>query len=558
MADWFSHRDDPIKSYPLIGSLPQFLASFPRRHIYESEMTEKHGLTLRVKVGDQAGIWVSDPADVEYMLKTNQANYEQGEGRKVLFDDLLGDGIFNVDGHRWLSQRKTASKEFSVVCFHIYFECSFPFFFFFSSQKKIPSKLPSQVKNQFDFSLKSYFIFSQGRFRDYMLEIFSEYALGVLARLEAAAESKQPVDLQDLFFRYTFDSFGKLAFGLDVGCLEKEETPAFANAFDRANLLTCGRFFDAFWPLKKLHWPWNRGFSFFLFLFFFGNASLKKYSPDYFLSSYSGELAEHIKTIDEYVYKIIRDRKKLSPSELEGYCDFLSRFMTMKDEQGNLPTDKYLRDLIVNFMLAGRDTTASGLSWTIFHVYQYPELLEKARKEIAQKTGADSMDVNIPGTDITLQKPSFAQLRDMSFLHAMFSESLRLNPPVPSDGKTAREDDRLPSGTKVNTGDMVAFMPFAMGRSPKLWDNPLEYRPERWLDAEGNFKRESPFKFSVFQAGPRQCLGVDFAYLEAKLILSLMLQRYNIKLCKPPKEHTEGEALTMSIAGGLPVLVERI
>eukprot|EP00008_Paramoeba_atlantica_P014803 CAMPEP_0201477160 /NCGR_PEP_ID=MMETSP0151_2-20130828/2240_1 /ASSEMBLY_ACC=CAM_ASM_000257 /TAXON_ID=200890 /ORGANISM="Paramoeba atlantica, Strain 621/1 / CCAP 1560/9" /LENGTH=491 /DNA_ID=CAMNT_0047857785 /DNA_START=343 /DNA_END=1818 /DNA_ORIENTATION=+ len=482
LADWFSHRDDPIKSYPLIGSLPQFLASFPRRHIYESEMTEKHGLTLRVKVGDQAGIWVSDPADVEYMLKTNQANYEQGEGRKVLFDDLLGDGIFNVDGHRWLSQRKTASKEFSV-----------------------------------------------GRFRDYMLEIFSEYALGVLARLEAAAESKQPVDLQDLFFRYTFDSFGKLAFGLDVGCLEKEETPAFANAFDRANLLTCGRFFDAFWPLKKL----------------LGLGT-------------EGELAEHIKTIDEYVYKIIRDRKKLSPSELEGYCDFLSRFMTMKDEQGNLPTDKYLRDLIVNFMLAGRDTTASGLSWTIFHVYQYPELLEKARKEIAQKTGADSMDVNIPGTDITLQKPSFAQLRDMSFLHAMFSESLRLNPPVPSDGKTAREDDRLPSGTKVNTGDMVAFMPFAMGRSPKLWDNPLEYRPERWLDAEGNFKRESPFKFSVFQAGPRQCLGVDFAYLEAKLILSLMLQRYNIKLCKPPKEHTEGEALTMSIAGGLPVLVERI
>merc|ERR1712118_438280 len=137
----------------------------------------------------------------------------------------------------------------------------------------------------------------------------------------------------------------------------------------------------------------------------------------------------------------------------------------------------------------------------------------------------------------------------MKYLHSIFTESLRLNPPVPTDGKTVRRDDTLPSGLKVRSGDMAAFMPFSIGRT--LWEEPLAFKPERWLDGEGNFQRESPFKFAVFQAGPRQCLGIDFAYLEAKLILVMILQRYNLTLTKPAEEHIEGEGLTMAIAGGL-------
>eukprot|EP00009_Paramoeba_aestuarina_P004915 CAMPEP_0201513646 /NCGR_PEP_ID=MMETSP0161_2-20130828/5662_1 /ASSEMBLY_ACC=CAM_ASM_000251 /TAXON_ID=180227 /ORGANISM="Neoparamoeba aestuarina, Strain SoJaBio B1-5/56/2" /LENGTH=426 /DNA_ID=CAMNT_0047909947 /DNA_START=631 /DNA_END=1911 /DNA_ORIENTATION=+ len=426
------------------------------------------------------------------MLKTNQANYEQGEGRKQIFEDLLGDGIFNVDGHMWEAQRKAASKEFSV-----------------------------------------------SRFRNYMLEIFSEFSLEVMGRLEEAAIKKTPVDIQDLFFRYTFDSFGKLAFGLDVGCLVGEKSPPFAHAFDQANVLTSARFFDMFWPVKRM----------------FGIGS-------------EGELAAHIKTINDYVFKIVEERKKLSREELSSNRDLLSRFMCLKMADGREPDAYYLRDLVTNFMLAGRDTTASGLSWTIYHIFQNPAAMERARKEIAENIQEDPIDLPLPSTCSSfslsskppiINRPTYEQLRDMPYLHAIFSEALRLNPPVPADGKTVKKDDVLPSGLKLKAGEMCAFMPYCMGRHPALWgENAEEFLPERWIDGEGKFKRESPFKFSVFQAGPRQCLGIDFAYLEAKLILAMILQRFNLTMVDDPAKTVEGEGLTMSIQGGLKVMVETI
>ena len=110
----------------------------------------------------------------------------------------------------------------------------------------------------------------------------------------------------------------------------------------------------------------------------------------------------------------------------------------------------------------------------------------------------------------------------MPYLHSIFSEALRLNPPVPTDGKTVRKDDVLPSGLKIKGGEMAAFMPFAMGRHPELWgEDALEFIPERWLDGEGKFKRESPFKFSVFQVIIFLLLVVGFRRLKNATTLTL-------------------------------------
>jgi cytochrome P450 len=251
-----------------------------------------------------------------------------------------------------------------------------------------------------------------------------------------------------------------LAFGVNVGCLDSRDAPPFAYAFDRANVLTASRFFDIFWQLKRM----------------FGVGCEK-------------ELASHLKTINDYVYDIITQRKKESENNLETKQDFLSRFLQIRDEKGESPSDQYLRDMIVNFMLAGRDTTASGLSWTIFHLFQHPHVVERAREEIASFVSPSSNEI---------VKPTYDQLKDMVYLHAIFSEAIRLHPPVPSDGKTAREDDVLPSGTVVKAGYMVSFMPYSMGRLPDLWENPLEFRPERWIDEDGKFRRESLYKVFLF------------------------------------------------------------
>jgi len=246
-----------VRGYPLVGNLPQFLKHRDRKHQYELELAREHGLTFFVRAADIRGVFVCDPRDVEYMLKTNQQNFEQGYFRRVLFTDFLGDGIFNVDGHKWLLQRKAAAKEFSV-----------------------------------------------SRFRDYMLLIFTEYAHQVVDdHLAKIADTERVIDLQDMFFRDTFDSFGQLAFGVKVGCLQSESAPPFAFAFDRANVLTTFRSGDVFWPIKKL----------------FNIGSEREY-------------AGHLRIISEFVFSIIHARKQMTLAELEQKSDFLSRFMTMKDE----------------------------------------------------------------------------------------------------------------------------------------------------------------------------------------------------------------------------------
>ena len=103
----------------------------------------------------------------------------------------------------------------------------------------------------------------------------------------------------------------------------------------------------------------------------------------------------------------------------------------------------------------------------------------------------------------------------MRYLHAALTESLRLYPSVPADFKQAVEADYLPTGQYVPRGTKVMYVIYAMGRMESVWGpDACQYRPERWLDDDGNFRHESPFTFPAFNAGPRLCLGKEMAYLQ--------------------------------------------
>merc|ERR1712151_374515 len=104
---------------------------------------------------------------------------------------------------------------------------------------------------------------------------------------------------------------------------------------------------------------------------------------------------------------------------------------------------------------------------------------------------------------------------------------LRLYPPVPADPKVAAVDDTLPDGTFVPKGSEIAYLPYSMGRLEELWGPDAEaFRPERWIP----FIQPSPFKFPVFQAGPRICLGMNMAILEVKITTVLILQHFKVEL----------------------------
>ncbi|XLU82434.1 hypothetical protein S245_005854 [Arachis hypogaea] len=101
---------------------------------------------------------------------------------------------------------------------------------------------------------------------------------------------------------------------------------------------------------------------------------------------------------------------------------------------------------------------------------------------------------------------------------------------------------------------MVSYQPYAMGRMKFIWgDDAEEFRPERWLDHNGIFQPDSPFRFTAFQAGPRICLGKEFAYRQMKIFSAVLLGCFRFELSDETKVVTYKTMINLHIDGGLEV-----
>ena len=133
---------------------------------------------------------------------------------------------------------------------------------------------------------------------------------------------------------------------------------------------------------------------------------------------------------------------------------------------------------------------------------------------------------------------------------------MRLFPPVQFDSKFAEEDDILPDGTFVQKGTRVTYHPYAMGRMDRIWGlDCLQFKPERWLK-NGYFTPENPFKFPVFQAGLRVCLGKELAVMDVKCVAVVLIRKFKIRLAGTDRIARFAPGLTASWRGGLPVRIE--
>ncbi|KAK2653680.1 hypothetical protein Ddye_013536 [Dipteronia dyeriana] len=431
-------------------------------------------------LGSTSQVLTVDPVNVEYMLKTNYVNYGQRWSKTLV--DLLGEGIFNVNGEKWHHQRKLTSYEFST-------------------------------KTLRDFS-----------------NIVSKTNAIKLARILAdqAVASNRSIDIQDLFEKATLDSTFKIIVGveLDVMCGTFEEGIRFSDSLDAARSLIAHRFADVFWKIKRYH---NIG----------SEALLRKC----------------IKEVDEFVYKILKSKIE-EQVQNSSHCDHGIQMKKSEDVLARLleakQTDtKFLRDVIINLVMAGKDTTSAVLSFFFYMMCKHPDIQEKIAKEVIEATQVnqnssfDELAANI--NENTLDK--------MQYLHAALTETLRLYPPLPADGKVCLSDDKMPDGFRVDKGDMVLYLPYAMGRMEFLWGNDVEeFRPERWLGESGRFHQESPYKFTTFQAGPRICLGKEFAYRQMKIFCMILLASYVFRLSDENEEVKYDTSLTLAFDGGLHLL----
>ena len=133
-------------------------------------------------------------------------------------------------------------------------------------------------------------------------------------------------------------------------------------------------------------------------------------------------------------------------------------------------------------------------------------------------------------------------------------ETLRLHPSVPKESKHCFSNDILPDGTKVYAGDLICFSPWVMGRSEELWESPLKFEPDRF---SANMK-PSPYKFTAFQGGPRQCLGQNLALLEMKVCLYRLLSSFDFDLAQDKDTVTYVNTITLPIKNGLRVTAKQI
>ncbi|CAM8979128.1 unnamed protein product [Rhodiola kirilowii] len=347
----------------------------------------------------------------------------------------------------------------------------------------------------------------------------------LLPVLEKSVKNSVSLDLQDVLLRLTFDNVCMIAFGVDPGCLTPElpEIP-FARAFEDATEATVLRF-----VIPTCIWKAMR----------FLNIGPER------------KLKASIKGVDKFADEVIKTRKNELMLDCNGdnnkRSDILTVFMGQRDESGKAFSDKFLRDICVNFILAGRDTSSVALSWFFWLIDHNPEVENKILEEISIVVGQRS-EVKIENPLVF--KPE--EVKKMDYLQAALSEALRLYPSVPVDHKEVVEDDVFPDGTVLKKGTKVVYAMYVMGRMESIWGKDCrEYRPERWL-RDGRYTSESAYKFTAFNGGPRLCLGKDFAYYQMKFVAASILYRYKVKVVEDhpvlPKL-----ALTMYMKYGLKV-----
>ncbi|NXM33589.1 CP4B1 protein, partial [Oxyruncus cristatus] len=244
----------------------------------------------------------------------------------------------------------------------------------------------------------------------------------------------------------------------------------------------------------------------------------------YNLTQKGREFQDACELAHNHTDKIIKERKMLLSNEEElgkilkkRHLDFLDILLCSKDANGVGLSDEDLRAEVDTFMFAGHDTTASGISWLFYCMSLHPEHQQRCREEIQAILGdRDSIE--------------WEDLGKMTYTTMCIKESLRLFPPVPFVSRQLSKPITFPDGRSLPAGCQVGLSIFAIHRNRDVWENPEIFDPLRF-SPENSAQRHS-YAFLPFSAGPRNCIGQQFAMNEMKVALALTLLRF--ELCPDP------------------------
>ncbi|XP_047324944.1 alkane hydroxylase MAH1-like [Impatiens glandulifera] len=461
------HTNVPFE-WPLIGMLPAVIDNMNRVHDRLVEIHTIVGPTFLFKFPfffNMSLLSSVDPMDMHYIMSKNMQNFPKAPLFSKMFD-FMGKAWFNCDGEEWKIQRRVV-----------------------------------QV------------LLTNNRFNRFLGKTSARnIEKGLIPVLDNAANNGSVLDLQDVFNRLTFDTSCKIVTGYNPCSLSLKlpEIP-FSKALDEAeeSVLLRHAMPESVWKLLK----WM-------------NIGSEK-TLTHAWAILDVEIGKLISMKREQLAKETYDPTELvngSEQKEEG-IDILTSYLYANEQMyASLKIDdNFLRDTILNYMLASRDTTISSLTWFIWLVIIYPETLNKIREEL--KSVLPSLESENP----CIFKSE--DVNKLTYLHACVCESLRLYPPVPFQLRVPEKPDKLPSGVCVTPNDKIIMSVYAMARMKSIWgEDCSEFKPERWITEKGGIKHEPTYKYPVFNDGPRNCLGKDMALNHTKMVAATIIHNYNLEM----------------------------
>ena len=225
--------------------------------------------------------------------------------------------------------------------------------------------------------------------------------------------------------------------------------------------------------------------------------------------------------LDELIYRII-DEKRNSKEKVK---DLLSRFMNPEEKNLKPLNDVELRDEVMTIFLAGHETSANVLSWTLFEVGRRPDIQQKLMEEVKL---FDERQI------------TYNDLHSLVYTTQVLNETMRLYPPVWHLGRQSIKEDRL-GDYELPAGGYVRMSPLAIHRRKEYWDEPQVYNPDRFHPSK--FESIQQYAFMPFGGGPRLCAGRNFAMMEMVLMLAILVRSFKFEF--------EGEIPEMQPGGTL-------
>ncbi|EMD37347.1 hypothetical protein CERSUDRAFT_153962 [Gelatoporia subvermispora B] len=350
--------------------------------------------------------------------------------------------------------------------------------------------------------------FSREKVNDF--ELFDKYADKALQKLKERLRAGHAVDFQDLILRFTLDSASDFLFGDTVKSLQRVLPYPHTVTYAASNAAATECFSDAF--KHALHavgdrtrtgWTWP------------------------LLEVFEDKTAEHMKVVDKFLQPVLDEAVKRhrlrGAAGTDAKDELRAENETLLDHLVKTTSDPaILHDEVLNILIAGRDTTASTLAYVVYLLCQHPEILSRLRQEI----------LNVVGPT---RAPTYDDMKEMKYLRAVVNETLRLYTPVPVNMRYNVNETTIPNSDPngkpfyIPANTAVVYSPFVMHRSTEYWGpDAAEFDPDRFLDERlRKYLLPNPFIFLPFSAGPRICLGQQYAYNEISFFVIRLLQQFS-------------------------------